>query len=152
MTEVRYILHNEIIPRFITYLNTGDVVYEIGKGEYDYKETISNLITLDREGRKHPDIEVDIEQYNDLMCDAVMCVGVTEECNNPFELIKGVHRLLNINGIVLFGIALVGNPVYDKDYWRFTANGAVKLIEGNFNIVEQKFVEDKYAFFIARKI
>ena len=152
MTDVRQILHSEMIPRFLTYLKAGDVVYEIGKGDYNYKDIIPNLITLDRNGRKHPDIEVDIEGHNDLMCDAVMCVGVTEECNNPFELIKGVHRLLHLNSVVLFGIALTGNPIYDKDYWRCTINGSVKLIEGHFKIVEQRFVEDKYAFFIARKI
>lgn len=152
MTDVRLILHTEIIPKFLTYLKDGDVVYEIGKGEYNYKSMIPNLITLDRNEEKHPDIVVDLEQYGDLMCDAVMCVGVTEECNNPFELIKGVHRLLNVNAMVLFGIALIGNPVYDKDYWRFTASGSLKLVETYFKIVEQKFVEDKYAFFIAGKI
>lgn len=152
MTEVREVLHRELLPRFISYLQPESVVYEIGKGEYNYKESIPNLITLDRDANKHPDLEVDIEQVNDLSCGFIMCVGVTEECDNPFELIRGIHRILDVDGIVLFGIALIGNPVYDKDYWRFTERGAYKLIAPYFKILELKFVGDKYAFFIARKI
>ena len=41
--------------------------------------------------------------------------------------------------------------VYDKDYWRFTFNGATKLVEPYFKILEQMMVSNKYVFFIAEK-
>ena len=151
MTDVRQVLHEVMLPRFISCLRKDAVVFEIGKGAYDYKQFIPTLKTLDRDGSKKPDLEIDIEQDNDLLCDAIMCIGVTEECENPFELIKGVHRLLDAKGIVLFGIALTANPIYDKDYWRFTFNGATKLVEPYFKILEQMMVSNKYVFFIAEK-
>jgi hypothetical protein len=156
MTEVREILHTEIIPKFLTYLKPDDVVYEIGKGEFNYKDVVPNLVTLDKDANKRPDLEVDIEIYHDeLKCNACMCVGVTEECSNPFDLIQGVYRLLEYNGIVLFGIALIGNPVYDKDYWRFTINGARKLIS-EFKSLEEKIVyignTPAYLFSIGRRL
>ena len=152
MTDIREIFHREIIPRFLTYLKPDSVVYEIGKGEYDYKGVIPHLITIDRDKNKYPDLVMDIEQTNNFSCKFMMCVGVTEECNNPFELVKGIHRILDEGGIVLFGIALIGNPIYDKDYWRFTERGAYKLITPYFKILELKAVGEKYLFFIVRKI
>ena len=158
MTEARDILHKEILPAFLNYVKREDIVYEIGKGEFDYHAWRSNIITLDRDVSKHPDLVVDVEATNnsvELRCDALMCIGVLEECDNPFHLIEGVRRMLKDGGVVVFGIALIGNEPYKNDFWRFTINGARKLI-GKFEALEEKIIYTKevpsYAFIIARNV
>jgi hypothetical protein len=150
-----------MIPLFKKYLEPTDRVFEIGKSEvYSYKDRIPNLITLDRDIHKNPDILIDIETViigqDLLVCDAMMCIGVTEECSNPFNLIEGLARIIKDKGIVLFGIALIGNKGYDNDYWRFTISGARKLVNRYFDTLQEKIIYTNgipsYSFIIANKI
>lgn len=162
MTEVRAIYHHEVLPKFTALLGDTQIVYDIGKHpEYDYKKIIPNLITIDRDKQTYPDLIIDIENAipQNLICDAIICMGVTEECENPFQLLRGINSMLKANGLALFGIALQGNPAYQNDYWRFTINGARKLLAPYFASVYERLVTQQmgkinmpmYLFTIARK-
>jgi hypothetical protein len=139
MTEARIVLNDIMIPTFKGYLK-GDKVYEIGKGVYDYKHYIPNLITIDKDPNKHPDIVMDIETCSPYKADGVLCIGVSECCENPFDLIEGVADMLVKDGKALFSIMLLDSRESEGDFWRFTTQGARKLLNTWFDILEEKII------------
>jgi len=139
MSAERNIFDNQIIPVFRSYLKEGDNILDIGKSNDDlstyYKNMFPNMIykTSDIEGAKNPDITDDMENTKipENSFDGIICFGVWEMCNySPFDLYKGMMKILKTNGYFLFGIKLTGYPVeWNYDWFRFTPNGAKRLLK-----------------------
>ena len=158
--EIERSKYHEWQDRFKSYLDKGCLLYDVGKsGLYDYKEKFAgyNYKTVDKLGTKNPDIFIDLEGENCSaleMCDAFIMNGVTEQCLNPFKLLKNLTSKLKPNGYALFGIISVGFPLYEWDYLRFTPNGIWNYLK-DFNVVEKEIIYREnlpsYVFVIGRK-
>jgi hypothetical protein len=108
---------------------------------FDYKHYIPDLITIDKNPHKEPDIVMDIEtELPSDKADGVLCIGVTECCRNPFNLVKAVANMLTDNGKALFSIQLLNSNVTENDYWRFSIEGASKLLNEWFEIIDDKII------------
>jgi len=126
------------------YLVEDNLIYDIGKNnKYDYSPRFKEYIykTVDRMMSKEPDIFLDLE-YDTIdlpQADAVICNGVTEQCDNPFKVLESLDKMLKNKGYILFGIASVGYPIYDIDYTRFTPNGVRRLLR-DYRILEEEIM------------
>lgn len=143
----------------------GAIVYDIGKSiAHDYvgQFAAQKYKTIDRDPDKTPDIVLNIEglccpeEYVDL-CHFVLCNGVVEQCDNPYDLLAGVNAILKPGGFALLGIISVGYPIYSMDRVRFTPSGARYLVERyGFKIENEDVVErdgvPSYVFMICKKI
>lgn len=150
--------YHEMLDRFKWYIPKGCKVYDIGKSlKHDYAEVFKdyNYKTIDRNKDTNPDIVADMETNVSLpKCDAVICNGVVEQCDNPFSMFQNVTDLLNRNGVALYGSVCLGYPEYDIDYFRFTVKGIKRALEGKYNILESSLVTrvtPSYIFIICRK-
>ena len=155
----RRCFNEEFLPKFIGLLKPGDIVYDIGKsGRWDYKPLFEQqtYVTVDINPDVKPDIVDDLENTKIAAnsVDGLICCGVWEQTKNPFELIKGLVKILKVNGIALFGIVSIGYPLYSKDYLRFTPMGAEKLFS-RFSLLDKKIVyvneNPEYLFYIYEK-
>lgn len=148
MTPEREQINKVWILKFAGLLPAGSLIYDIGVGAYDYKENLFGKMvkTIDKDSRINPDYVADIEEefINLPSANGIICIGVTEQCDNPFNIIKGVYNLLLDRGKVFFSILLTGYPLYDIDYLRFTEKGAIRLLDRYFNKIESSvFVREK---------
>jgi hypothetical protein len=149
---------HEFQKKFKSYLKPGYIIYDIGKDpKWDYKKVYQNYkyFTVDNNPEVSPDILDDIEETHlSESCDALICWGVTEQCNNAYKLLEGISKILKPNGLGLFGIISVGYPIYGKDFVRFTPQGAIKLLS-DFDLLEKEIVYRKgvpsYVIAICRK-
>lgn len=151
MTPDRKYFNEVMLPRFIEkYVKNGDDVVDVGKPEdgWGYKEMFkgTNYKTLDKNPDLKPDIFEDIEDYKlfirNAFVDCIVCMGVMEQCNSPFEVIRGIDCILKPGGHALFGIISTHFSMkQDIDYLRFTPQGAHKLLSV-FNILDFKVFTD----------
>jgi hypothetical protein len=124
-----------LLREFAATLPERAVVYDIGKSRsHDYRETFQRqtYLTVDRDSRKRPGILLNLETASTKCtpCDALLCNGVLETCDDPCALLSGCRRLLALNGVALFGIMSAGYPVGTRsDYWRLTPAGALRLLD-----------------------
>jgi len=91
--------------------------------------------TIDRDKNKKPDILLDIESMDQFnaeqylpVADALLCNGVVEQCDNPFQMIKACNAMLRMGGLMLFGSVLLGYPPHSYDRFRFTDTGALSAL------------------------
>lgn len=152
---------HEILGKFYSYLpNDKDtLIYDVGvSNSHNYKEYFKeyDYRTLDCDKSKNPDILIDLEgRFAIFEADAIICMGVTEQCENPYNLIDGVTTALMRGGIALFGIISVGYPVYDNDRVRFTPSGVDHLLK-DYEVLERDIFcrshdIPSYVFVIGRK-
>lgn len=133
---------HELLKQFKEWVNKTNLVYDIGKSSsHNYKPLFRcTYRTIDKDPDKKPDIVCDVEgDFNLPLADGIICMGVTEQCDNPYKLIEGVNSLIKPNGVALFGVVSVGYPIYDKDYVRFTPCGVKRLLN-KYNILEEQTV------------
>jgi hypothetical protein len=149
--------------RFKVYIPIGSTLCDIGVAgteQFGYKECFKDFRyrTLDKDASLNPNIILDLENlpedcyecYNTLLCN-----GVTEWCNNPFNLVEGCYNLLKKDGYALFGIILYGYPLLNsEDKTRFTVNGAYNLLK-KFMLVEKEILHydnlPSYIYLIVKK-
>lgn len=126
------------------------IIYDIGKTpKHDYASWFegSDFKTIDINPRKNPDMLLDVESPNIMpslksTAHGILCNGCTEQCGNPFNLMRGVHDLLRMNGMALFGIISIGYPIFEFDRFRFTPNGAQFALENcGFRLLKTQVVE-----------
>jgi hypothetical protein len=132
-----------MLPKFKDMIAPGGVVLDVGKSSsWDYQSLFSKFDykTVDILPDTRPDIIADMEHPADHVpsADALICNGVTEQCNNPFDLIRGVRSVMRPNGLILFGVISTAYPVYlSRDYFRFTVAGFKKVIAlNNLQIID----------------
>ncbi len=150
MTPERQRFNEEILPEFIrAYVRAGNRVVDVGKPDdgWGYREMFQEMDykTLDRDEGLNPDICFDMEgmQWPGLPYDIMICYGVTEQCDNPFLLMKGLAHILKPGGYGLIGIMSVGFPMVQNlegDLARFTPEGAYRLLKV-FDIVDVEIAE-----------
>lgn len=150
--------YHEMLERFKSYIPKGATIYDIGKStRHNYATVFKdyNYKTIDRNKAIEPDIVADVEKNIDLpLCDAVLCNGVVEQCDNPFLLFKNVTQLLEPKGVALYGSVSLGYPEYDVDYFRFTVKGLMRVLEKSYSILESTLVTrvtPSYVFVICQK-
>lgn len=160
LSPERNFFHEVVIKQFRELLAKDALVYDIGKGTHNYQEflTEQKVLTIDNNPKVRPDIVEDVEgTYGRSLlgrADGVICIGVTEQCKNPFELIKGVYYLTKWGGFVLFGVMSIGYPDNDVDYFRFTPQGIIRELDKYFYIIDKQIVYRKeipsYVFIIGK--
>ena len=66
----------------------------------------------------------------DASFDLVLCTQVLEHCENPWQAVGEIRRILRPGGHVIFSVPHVWfyHP-HPADYWRFTQEGVVRLCE-----------------------
>lgn len=164
MSEERNLYDTQAIPKFFSYLKEGNSVLDVGKANDDltayYRKMFPgmNYKTSDIELAKKPDIIDDIEhtQIPEESFDAVVCMGVWEMCNgNPFDLYKGLMKILKKEGYFLFGIKLTAIPPdWNYDWIRFTIPGVKRLLKDNKILDEFVFNRagiPSYIFIVGQK-
>ena len=144
-------IYDGFVKRFGKYLKDNDLVIDIGKSNDGlsnyYKSLLPSQIvykTCDIEPLKNPDIVYDIENTKlpSEYFNGVLCFGVWEMCNgNPFDLFKGLMKILKSDGHFVFGVKLAGYPVdWNYDYVRFTECGIRRLLS-KCTILEEEVVK-----------
>lgn len=166
MTPERARFNEFWIMRFAEFIPIGALIYDIGKSPvWDYGKILvgRNVRTIDRDASACPDIVCDVEREGVLhlsgAADGVICIGVSEECSNPFKMIGGVATLIKDGGVAMFGIMSIGYPYASnrKDNLRFTPAGARTLLSANFDEIESEdfkrasYCDPSYIFYIGRK-
>lgn len=159
MTPER-IKYHEMMERFKTYIPKGCTIWDIGKSvAHDYKKIFKDYDykTVDRDKTTNPDIFLDLEKLDGggaCILDAVLCNGVTEQCSNPFDLLKGVESIIKVGGYGLYGVLLTSYPLFGWDNFRFTESG-ILLQFNNFDIIEKELVYrndvPSYIYLICKK-
>lgn len=152
--------YHELITKIVPLLDTKSIIYDIGKShKYNYAPIFRNneYKSIDNNITKNPDIFLDFENTEEVIklpkADLILCNGVVEQCTNPFKIIENCLSLLNDKGYLLFGSVLTGFPVYQNDYFRFTANGLRRMFK---NIVTEEIVyregitEPTYMYILSR--
>jgi hypothetical protein len=136
----RELMNNSWLPELSLMLEGNSLIYDIGVGAYDYTSLFPKcqIETIDYDKRKCADNIWDVENEEDLVfsdkADGVICIGVTEQCNNPFILVKNISEyLVKYKGKVFFSVLLTGYPLYETDFCRFTHDGALRLLNRYFN-------------------
>jgi len=161
----RKFLHDVMLDRFKRFLKPHDVIYDIGKSvSWDYKPRFpeQKLYTIDRTAGIGADFVINIEQaHADSIApaDALLCNGVTEQCDNMLFLFRGMYDILKKGGYVLFGMCSVGYPIYCQDGFndkvRLTPQGAQWLVTRQFAIIEMETLKrgdlPSYIYIIGRK-
>lgn len=160
------IRYHEIMAEFVKMIPKGSIVYDIGRSIYhDYAEIFKGcqFSTIDMDEAKDPDIIMNIE---DLYCidaeelprkaHAMLCNGVIEQCNDPMQMIRACHGMLEDSGIILFGFCLLGYPVHDLDRFRVTSQGAQFAVNRcGFKIISSSIVSrdnsESYIYVVAQK-
>lgn len=163
MASMERIAYNQkVLPNFISkYVKKGNVVVDIGKPNdgWGYRKLFNEMDykTLDIKKELGPDIVDDIAntKLGECSVDCVICMGIWEQCENPFDVIKGVRKILKVGGYALFGIISVSFPMWqDIDYLRFTPQGARMMLK-DFKFLEEQLVFrgelPSYSFIIVSK-
>ena len=142
MTPEREYFNTMILPKFIKKYVGKNTVIDIGKPNdgwgYRHMFNGADYRTLDRQADLSPDIVDDMEdtKLEAEYADVIICNGVIEQCDNPFRLVAGLHKVLKAGGHGLFGIMSVGFPMMqDLDLCRFTPQGVGRLLK-DFKIVD----------------
>ena len=59
--------------------------------------------------------------------DIIVCAQVFEHIDFPLEAMKGLASLLRVDGVILFSVPFISNPVHGHDVHRFTKTGVENL-------------------------
>jgi len=59
--------------------------------------------------------------------DIIVCAQVFEHIDYPLQAMIGLASLLRVNGIILFSVPFISNPVHGHDVHRFTKTGVENL-------------------------
>ena len=155
--------YHDWLEKFKAYLAAGNFVYDVGKSaKYDYAQTFRGYkyITIDINSDKKPDLMLNMEDEKSLAfltkADAIICNGVVEQCENPYQLFKVLFEILKPGGYALIGTVLTGFPVYDNDRVRFTAMGIRNVLKEHQLIDSEVIyragvVDPTYMYLIVRK-
>ncbi len=159
----RQMYNTVILPKFIdSGLKPRMLVIDVGKPDegWGYKSLFEDMIylTLDKKAELCPDIIDDMENtvLEDNTVDALICMGIWEQCFDPAKMADSVKKIVKIGGYVLFGIMALGYPeIQEEDYQRFTVMGAKRLVS-DFKICELSLAKRgdmvSYVFAICQKL
>jgi hypothetical protein len=158
--------YHEIMAEFVKLVPKGSIVYDIGRSIYhDYSIVFKDhdFSTVDMDADKDPDILMNIEDLYGFcvnerppQANAMLCNGVIEQCNDPMQMLRSCHGMLQDKGLILFGFCLLGYPIHDLDRFRFTQSGALfALGRCGFNIIRHEVVsregKESYIYVVAQK-
>jgi hypothetical protein len=158
--------YHEIMAEFVKLVPKGSIVYDIGRSlVHDYADLFNgcDFSTVDMDADKDPDILMNIEDLYGFcakerppQANAMLCNGVIEQCNDPMQMLRACHGMLQDKGLILFGFCLLGYPIHDLDRFRFTQSGALfALGRCGFNILKTEVVSrgeaESYIYVVAQK-
>lgn len=164
--------YHAIIPLLYGLLKTDEkqLIYDVGKHRiHDYREMFPGcrLLTVDIDAGMKPNIVLNVEEFPEGIQDgsekawqpgdAILCNGVTERCENPYHLARGVNRMLKMGGFALFGIMGAGYPSHQVQRALFAPAGASDLVsQHGFDIIRESVcyrnVVPSYTYLIATKV
>lgn len=137
-----------MLPKFRSMLKPGCSILDVGKSQsWNYRDQFKafDYKTVDINPAAGADIVANMQTPPNSInsVDALICNGVTEQCDNPFQLLRGIFSVMRPDGIVLLGVISTAYPVYlSQDYFRFTESGLKKVLEGmNTKIIEWETVK-----------
>lgn len=126
------------IAIFLGKHKTDRLVLNIGAGSNNYKEYFPNLITLDIDAQKSPNIVADIHKmpFRDNEFALILCTEVLEHLKNPMQAIKEIQRVLKSGGkLILTTRFIFPLHVVPNDYFRYTKYGLKELFK-EWDIIE----------------
>ena len=99
-----------------------------------------------------PEVDIqNLKSYQDQTYDLVILDMILEHCENPFQSIKEIYRILKpgatLAAVVPFLLYIHPTP---DDYWRFTESGIKKLCE-NFSQLEIHYWGNRVAMNLINK-
>jgi len=114
-------------------------VLEVGAGHYDHRHHFrAKLTTFDADPDQHPDIVGDAHAMpmEDETYDAALAIAVLEHVDDPYQVVREIHRVLRPGGRVLAWIPFYQSVHgFPDDVSRFTAHGIQRLFElGGFEV------------------
>jgi SAM-dependent methyltransferase len=127
---------NDVFEKYKAYYESPEKkVLNIGCG---LKKRKPHFINLDLYPYAGVDIVADAQEMplesNSLDC--VILENVFEHTKSPKKIIKEIHRVLKIKGVVITTQPFIHfYHAYPNDYWRFTEEGLKELF-GNFNCLD----------------
>ena len=137
ISEARRFLNEELLPRWAKQFEPGQIVYDIGVSKWDYRKFFdSEYFSVDCDEKRKPDILCNVEKSYigesfHRLGNGILLNGVFEQCDNPFALMKNVHKSMVDGGKILAG--LIGRRARWKsvrDKWRVTKSGALSYCKG----------------------
>jgi SAM-dependent methyltransferase len=119
----------------------GRKIVDVGSGENRLR---SDIVRLDKAWFENSTLLGDAHwlPFGDDSVGGILCFGVLEHAERPWEIIKEMRRVIMPGGAVYVGVPFIqGFHVDEKcvtDYWRFTHQGIQRLCEkeGGFEQVE----------------
>lgn len=128
---------------------TGSVIEIGGEIEYSHKAFFPNacsfkVTNVDRSYEEF--LDVTSISYKDNTQDCYLCLSVLEHVYDFQLAIREMHRSLKKGGKLIIVVPFAF-PLHDKvDYWRFTPDSFMKLLEG-FEVVNFTKLGGKYSVF-----
>ena len=123
------------IPRTLDLLRPGAVVVDIGAGG---RRVAPTVVALDFVPFVGTNVIADVHRlpFRDGSVDAVFCTGTLEHVEDPIKVVKGIHCILRVGGIVHLEVPFLqpfhADPV---DYWRWTLDG-LRLFAARYGFEE----------------
>ena len=131
--------HRESIRQYLeaTILPKSAKVVDWGCGTKPVKRYVKHegatFYGIDKLGHVGADLVTDIEAPTvlDKQYDHAFCMEVLEHTKQPEEVLNNIYINLKPNGILHMSVPFLYKVHSEEDYWRFTDQGLVLLLERN---------------------
>lgn len=125
--------------QFLAQYRSMNQVLDVGCGNSEYADLFPNMVSVDIDSNRYPDIIGDICDLNmikDNSFQCILCTEVLEHCKEPQLAINELMRVLEPNGTLLLSTRFI-YPMHDtpNDFFRFTEYG-LKYLFRNYEIIE----------------
>lgn len=128
------------IDAFIRKHSTKGRTLNIGAGAAAYSDLFPDLVTLDIDPERAPDVVGSAEAlpFPDESFDQILCSEVLEHIEHPEVAVAEMYRVLHPGGTVIITTRF-GFPVHDapRDFWRFTPYG-LRMLFSAFTVVAEQ--------------
>jgi len=136
----------EFVTKCVSLFTLTEPILDVGSGYRSNEPEICtkrlvNYYTLDINPAWEPDFlgaAEDMSAFPDGLFGTVLCTELLEHVPNPHRVVDEIRRVLISEGYLLvsvpFWVPIHRKPPYQEDYWRFTPDGLMVLLN-SFSLV-----------------
>lgn len=142
--EIRVILLNRDVKKFLSNVKINGEVLDVGAQKAQYKKYVKaeKYLTLDIDPSHNPDICCDAHDIKSKgnRFGLVIATEVLEHCYNPQKVVNEIYRVLKPGGICFISVPFMYHyhiAPNVKDYYRISKDGLMYLFR-NFKDIEIK--------------